>query len=151
MRPGPNFKLGSLLFLFVFIASSLAFYGGAQLVDREDEAAATAGEGDEEDGGVPSGPVAVRIVAKDLKFDKSTIRASASAPVTVTLDNQDAGVLHNIAFYTNASATQPIFVGEVFPGVLARDFNFRAPDSPRNYIFRCDVHPDTMKGSFIVQ
>jgi plastocyanin len=149
MQPGPNLKLGSVLFLFVFIVASLGFYAGAQLVDREDEASADAADG-EEDGGIPGGPVMVRVVAKDLKFDKRSISASTGVSVTVTLDNQDAGVFHNISFYTNRNATQAIFTGELFPGPAARDFTFTAPGSPGSYFFRCDAHPD-MNGSFTVR
>jgi hypothetical protein len=91
------------------------------------------------------------VVAKDLKFDRSSIAAGSGAPVTITLDNQDAGVLHNIAFYTTRAATTRIAVGELFAGVATKDLAFTAPSSGGNFFFRCDVHPDTMTGTFIVQ
>jgi plastocyanin len=71
--------------------------------------------------------------------------------VTVTLDNQDAGVLHNVAFYTDRSASSAIHVGELITGVATEDVVFTAPSTPGSYFFRCDVHPDTMTGAFNVQ
>jgi len=45
--------------------------------------------------------VAVTIIAKNILFDKRSFTAGVGSQITVTLDNQDAGVLHNIAFYTS--------------------------------------------------
>jgi plastocyanin len=147
MKPGINLTLGALLMLVVFGISSVALFGGAQLVDEEEVAAEDGGE----DGGVPGGPVSVTVVARNLQFDRRSITASPGAQVTVTLNNQDAGVLHNIAFYTNRSASQSIAVGELFAGVASRDLQFNAPDRAGNYFYRCDVHPDTMTGAFAVR
>jgi len=145
-RLGPNLKLGLLLFVVAFGVGAPLLYGGATLV-AQNKPAAPAGE----ESTAPAGPVSVTIVAKDLKFDKGTITASAGSDVTVTLDNQDAGVLHSVAFYTSNRATSKIFVGDTFAGVAQRDFTFKAPASPGNYYFRCDVHPDTMNGAFQVR
>ena len=144
---GPNLKLGSLLFVLAFAVSAVALYGGASLVDRSEPAAAA----DDGTPTTPGGPVAVRLVAKDLKFDKRSIAASPGVQVTVTLDNQDAGILHNIAFYTNRNATQTIFKGELFPGPGIKEERFTSPTTAGNYYFRCDVHPDTMNGTFSVK
>jgi plastocyanin len=147
MKPGINLTLGALLMLVVFGISSVALFGGAQLVDEEEAAAEDGGE----DGSVPGGPVNVTVVARNLQFERRSITASPGAQVTVTLNNQDAGVLHNIAFYTNRSASTSIAVGELFPGVASRDLQFMAPNRAGNYFYRCDVHPDTMTGSFAVR
>jgi len=146
MKPGPNFTLGSLLFVSVFILSAIGLYAGANLVDRAEPAAA-----EDANGEVPTGPVTVTLVAQSLKFDKRTIIAGAGVQVTVTVDNRDAGILHNAAFYTNRGATQTIFKGELFPGPGIRTDVFTAPATPGNYFFRCDAHPDTMNGTFSVR
>ena len=80
-----------------------------------------------------------------------TITASAGVQVTVTLDNKDAGVLHNVAFYTDRAASSPIHVGGLLTGPATEDVTFTAPSTPGTYFFRCDVHPDQMNGTFIVQ
>jgi plastocyanin len=150
MKPGINLTLGTLMLVVVFGISTAALFGAAQLVDIE----GTSAEADGEDGagpGVPGGPVTARVVAKDLMFDRRSITASPGVSVTVTLDNQDPGVLHNIAFYTNRQASQRIAGNELFPGVATRELQFTAPNSPGNYFYRCDVHPDTMTGTFAVR
>ena len=90
-------------------------------------------------------------MAQNLQFEPTTITASAGVEVTVTLDNRDAGVLHNVAFYTNRSAASAIYVGELTTGPSVDDFVFTSPSTPGSYFFRCDVHPDPMTGTFNVQ
>jgi plastocyanin len=150
MQLGPNFKLGTLLLIVAFVISAAALFGGAQLVKDNSQASASGGEGPDGGGG-GGGPVAVRIVAKDLKFDKRSFVAGPGAPVSVTLDNQDAGVLHNIAFYTNSRATTKIAGSDPAGGPILQEVKFTAPSAPGNYFYRCDVHPDTMSGTFTVR
>jgi hypothetical protein len=142
-----NMKYGVLMLFAVFAISAVAMFGGAQLVDIEEAASAD----EEGGGGVPGGPVSVRIVAQNSLFDRRTIAASPGAQVTVTLVNNDAGVLHNIAFYTNRSASTKIAGTDPAPGVVTEELRFTAPSSPGNNFFRCDVHPDTMTGTFSVR
>jgi plastocyanin len=145
LKPGVNLKLGLPLLIIAFIVSFMALYGGALLVD--DESVSGAG-GDLPPEGVPT---VVTIVAQNLLFDKDTITANAGLDVTVTLDNKDAGVLHNIAFYTNRSVAQKIFGSELTTGPAIQTSTFPAPGSAGTYFFRCDVHPDTMTGAFVVR
>jgi plastocyanin len=146
-KPGANLKIGIAMFLVVFAISVPSLYALNQLVQTED-AAAVADGGDEV---IPGGPVNVTVVARNLVFDKRSIAASPGASVTVTLVNEDAGVTHNISFYTNNRATTAIEVGPLFPGVATQAMQFEAPASAGNYFFRCDAHPDTMTGSFAVR
>ena len=95
--------------------------------------------------------VTVDIMAKNVAFNISTITVPAGAEVTVNFDNQDASVAHNVAFYETSAAQKPIYVGEIFKGVKTMVYNFKAPDKPGTYFFRCDVHPTQMKGQFIVK
>ncbi|HEU0072946.1 MAG TPA: cupredoxin domain-containing protein [Dehalococcoidia bacterium] len=151
LKPGINVKLGVPLLFIVMLVSGLALYGGAQLV-KQDEASADAPASDGPGGGpVGPGPVSVTIVARNLAFDLSTLTANAGSEFNVTLDNQDAGVLHNVAFYTDRSLSQPVQIGELLTGPATEAISFTAPAAPGTYFFRCDVHPDTMSGAFIVQ
>ena len=145
MQLGPNFKYGSVMLVIVFALATALMLGLAQFVDVEKQAAA------EETTGPAGGPVSVRVVAKDSKFDKRSIAASPGVPVTVTLDNQDAGVLHNIAFYTNRSATTKIAGTDIAAGPIVQELRFSAPSAPGNAFYRCDVHPDTMNGTLVVK
>jgi plastocyanin len=144
----PALVYGLAIFLFVFGIAAAGMYALAPLVDSND---VVAEEG--VDGGptTPGGPVNATLVARSLAFDKRTISASPGADVTVTLDNQDSGVLHNVAFYTNRSAGTKIYVGELTAGPGKLVEKFKAPASPGNYFFRCDAHPDQMTGTFVVK
>jgi plastocyanin len=144
---GTNFKLGTLLFIIVFAGTGALLYGGTQLVKEDKVAAAGNGGG----GGTPGGPVTVTIVGKNLQFDPRTVNASPGAQVTVTFDNQDAGVLHNIQFFANKNRSSSLAQSEVSAGPIQHTINFTAPTAPGNYPFICDVHPDTMTGNLVVK
>ncbi|MDD1647989.1 MAG: cupredoxin domain-containing protein [Methanomicrobiales archaeon] len=97
-----------------------------------------------------SGEVTVSLVAKNIAFDPSQITVPAGALVTIHFDNKDTGVPHNFALYTDSHATTRIFVGDFITGPNTITYTFTAPSTPGNYFFRCDVHPETMTGTFIV-
>jgi hypothetical protein len=95
----------------------------------------------------PPGGTALQLTATNQTFNTRTLTAQSAAPVVVQLNNTDAGVLHNFALYNNPSASQPIFVGELVTGPTVATYNFPGPP-PGSYLFRCDVHTDTMTGTF---
>ncbi len=98
-----------------------------------------------------SNGVAVDIIAKNMAFNKRTITVPAGAQVTVNFDNQDSGIQHNVAFYTDSSASTTIYKGAIITGPKTTTYTFTAPSKPGTYFFRCDIHPTTMTGRFIVQ
>ena len=150
LKPGINMTVGVLLLVVAFGIAAPALWGAAQLV-KEDEVAEADNGGGGGGGGATGEPVVVTLVASNILFDLSSITASAGVEVTVTLDNQDVGVLHNVAFYTDRTAATSIFVGDLTTGPSVDDFMFTAPGTAGSYFFRCDVHPDTMTGAFVVQ
>ena len=101
-------------------------------------------------GGAGGQPTAITLVAQNVKFDKNTITVPHGAQVTVTLNNMDSGVPHNFAVYTDSSASTSIFKGQIVNGPGTMTYTFTAPSTPGTYYFRCDVHPTTMNGQFIV-
>jgi glucose/arabinose dehydrogenase/plastocyanin len=92
----------------------------------------------------------VGIMAAAFAFNTSTITVPAGAEVTMVFDNQDTGVPHNVAVYTDSTATEAIFVGEIINGPGQVTYTFTAPEEPGTYYFRCDVHP-SMDGDFVVE
>jgi cytochrome c oxidase subunit 2 len=92
----------------------------------------------------------LQIVAQDLLFDRDALQGPPDQPFAVELDNRDEGTMHNFSVYTDASAQQALFVGDIFPGVEARTFQVPALESGE-YFFRCDVHPTTMTGTLRVR
>jgi plastocyanin len=103
-----------------------------------------------EGAGGPSGPgaAAVAVVAQDIAFDTDTIELPADTPATITLDNRDAGVQHNIAIYTDETLETVLFKGELITGPATIEYQI-PPLPPGEYYFRCDVHP-SMQGKVIV-
>jgi plastocyanin len=93
----------------------------------------------------------IELTAANIKFDKSTITVPAGKPVIISFTNQDAGIPHNFAVYTDSSASQSIFTGEIITGKASTTYTFTAPTARGTYFFRCDVHPTLMTGQFIVQ
>jgi plastocyanin len=96
------------------------------------------------------GTVDIYLQAKNIAFNKSTISVPAGSTVNVHFDNEDQGVPHNFAVYTNSQATDKIFSGTIITGVSQTTYTFTAPATPGDYFFRCDVHPSVMYGTFTV-
>ena len=100
-------------------------------------------------GGGPSGSAAgVTVTAKGLQFDTKEIHLTAGQPSTITFDNQDAGVPHDIAIATDGGFTNTLFTGDIITGVTSAEYHVPALD-PGTYFFHCDVHP-TMQGTVVV-
>jgi plastocyanin len=147
-----NLKFGVPLFLVSFAVFAVLLAVGDNFIrsDKTSAGEATTDGG----GGGGGGSAALTVVAKSLSFDKRSLSAAAGSQVTVTIDNQDAGVSHNIAFYkSKASTSQPLAPGakgNLLLGPAKENVTFTAP-LPGNYYFQCDVHPDQMNGSFVVK
>ena len=86
-----------------------------------------------------SGPT-VHISADNLAFDTNILTAPAGRRFTIVFANQDAGVQHNVAVYTNSSATKALEIGKLITGPATADYQVPAL-APGKYFFRCDVHP----------
>jgi plastocyanin len=100
----------------------------------------------------PGGGTTVRmnLTARNVAFDQSTLSAPAGSTVIMTFVNNDFGVTHNFALYTDLHATTSIFVGDFITGSNTATYTFTVPSTPGSYFFRCDVHPETMTGTFTV-
>lgn len=89
------------------------------------------------------------VVAKDLAFNTDTITLPADTETTMTLDNEDPGVEHNLAIYSDDTYTAELFKGEIFAGPDSREYTI--PPLPAGTLaFKCDVHP-TMTGTVVVE
>lgn len=90
------------------------------------------------------------LVAEDIQFDSDTLTVNAGQEVTLTFENRDAGVMHNFSVYEDSSASTSLFMGDLITGDDTATYSFEAPE-PGTYFFRCDVHPDQMTGTFVVE
>jgi plastocyanin len=95
----------------------------------------------------PAGDV-VTVTAKDLKFGQTEITVPADEAFDLVLDNQESAP-HNVAIYTDESASTKISVGEIFSGPAQKTQSVPAM-AAGTYFFRCDVHPD-MKGTVVAE
>jgi plastocyanin len=85
----------------------------------------------------------VTITAKDSKFDQAALTLPAGQPAEICFKNLD-GLPHNVAIYTDASASSKLFVGDIITNAATL---YKVPAlTAGEYFFRCDVHPE-MKGS----
>ena len=95
------------------------------------------------------GGTTLQLRALNLAYDKRTLTAPANTAITVQLDNADAGVLHNVSFYTNNRATTALSTGELKAGPIVVESKFTTP-AAGTYFYRCDAHTD-MTGTFTVR
>jgi nitrite reductase (NO-forming) len=100
------------------------------------------------DGCSPAGRT-LRVMAMNSAFDATCLAAPAGRSFEIVFDNTDAGIPHNVSIYTEESAADPLFVGEVFSGPDVVTYEVPALDEG-TYFFRCDVHATTMTGTFVV-
>jgi plastocyanin len=90
----------------------------------------------------------VTVVAQNIAFDTAQIDLPADAPTTITFDNRDAGMQHNIAIYNDSSLAENLFTGDIVTGPATAEY--QVPGLPAGeYYFHCDVHPN-MSGSVVV-
>ncbi len=96
-------------------------------------------------------PVTVTLTAQNLSFDTKTIVVPPGASVTINFTNKDSGVMHNFSLYSDSTAKTALFTGSFVTGPGTTTYTFTAPTKVGDYFFRCDVHPTTMTGTFVVE
>ena len=94
--------------------------------------------------------IELELTVENTEFDKNRLKAPAGSEVSLTLNNQDS-VEHNFSLYESEDSDDGLFEGPLLPGPAFLIYQFTAPEGPGTYRFQCDVHPDVMKGEFIVE
>ncbi|HEX3425348.1 MAG TPA: hypothetical protein VHT30_04395 [Acidimicrobiales bacterium] len=96
----------------------------------------------------PPGPILE--VAHNTAFQQKTITVTAGTLSRIEFKNLDRGTYHNVAVY-GANGTTPIWAGEPIAGVrkIVYQTSFNLP--PGKYVFRCNFHPTSMVGTFVVK
>jgi nitrite reductase (NO-forming) len=92
----------------------------------------------------------LKISAMNAAFDTDCLAAPAGQPFTIVFDNMDPGIPHNVSIYTDSSASTNLFKGDLVTGPKTVTYKVSAL-KPGTYYFRCDVHPTTMFGTFVVK
>jgi plastocyanin len=82
----------------------------------------------------------------DTRFDTPCLAAPAREPFTVRFDNEDSDT-HNLDIVDRGKS---LFSGPVVVGPNVTTFS--VPALPAGvFVFRCDVHPTQMQGTFVVR
>jgi len=104
-------------------------------------------DGDSAPSATPPPDADLTVIARDNAFDQTTITLTAGEVTTVFFRNQD-DARHNIAIYTDDSASASLFVGDT---ITDDAMTYEIPALGHGeYFFRCDVHP-RMTGVAVVQ
>ena len=90
----------------------------------------------------------VLVVAQTTAFNTKEIDLKANGPVSLTLDNRDAGIPHNLEILTSAGGSTIEKGPDPFAGPAKQTWTFTAP-AAGTYYFQCIVHP-SMNGKVVV-
>jgi plastocyanin len=101
-------------------------------------------------GPAPTPGTAVTISASSaVSFDQSVLLFEANQPITLTFQNNNSGVPHNVGIYDSPAKTKELFKGDPVTGVATATYNVPAL-AVGEYYFECDIHPN-MHGVVDVQ
>ena len=157
-----RYSLGAAVSLFgALLVGGFAVGAGLNLFASE-----ASGEGGGEFVRQDLGPFLDTVTIKGSDFDYEEITLPPGVEFTMTLDNQDDLVAHNLIFFQGdeVGPNEPVLEGciggcaddatavrtELAPGIVQHTFTFTTPP-PGRYAFWCDVHPDTMTGVLIIE
>ena len=88
-----------------------------------------------------------------IQFDKTELTIAADTDVTITADNAENAVPHNVAVYTSRddaeSGGTSLAATEICSGPCTDTATVNL--SAGAYFFRCNVHPTQMVGTLIVE
>lgn len=87
------------------------------------------------------------VTAEGTAFDTSTLVLAAGEETTIFFRNLD-GQPHNVAIYTDESASEPLWVGQTITDEAITETI--PPLEAGEYFFRCDLHP-SMNGTVVVE
>ena len=95
----------------------------------------------------PSAGTTLTLVAKDIEFDTDELEAPAG-PITFVVDNQDAGVPHNVHIYKGKDVKgESMGKTKLVNGPSVDEVTLDLDAD--GYFFICDAHPN-MKGKLTV-
>jgi cytochrome c oxidase subunit II len=101
--------------------------------------------------GCPEDTTPGQLAAKSTAFDKECLSEAANRAFTLTFNNEDAGIPHNVVIFKGKDATAPVaFRGQLFPGPAIQRYQVPALQAGR-YFYHCDAHPDAMTGTLVMK
>ncbi|MEA2622619.1 MAG: hypothetical protein QOH61_1529 [Chloroflexota bacterium] len=80
-----------------------------------------------------------------VSFEEKEIVVAAGKPITLTFENKQAAVPHNVGIYDTPARGKEIFKGDPVTGPATITYDV-PPLDPGSYYFQCDIHTN-MNGS----
>ena len=94
------------------------------------------------------GDIVLDLIAKTSLFDPTCLVAAAGEDFEINLDNQDAGIPHNINIFTEQGGDS-LASTTLENGPVKQTLKVSAMEEG-SYYFQCDAHPTTMVGTLAV-
>lgn len=89
------------------------------------------------------------LTAAQVAFGTDQLALPANEPTELKFENEDSAA-HNLAIYTDESASEDLFVGRNVDGGSSTTYEIPALEKGE-YFFRCDLHPTSMTGTVTVE
>lgn len=153
--PAPKTPIGTLalfgaLFVLAIILNSGLIPSGSASGANAGASAAPAGSGAPGGSSAPGPslpPADVTVTAKDIKFDPTSLSATAAKGLTIAFNNDDPGVPHDIEVADSSGTI--LFEGATISGKASTVYTV-PPLKAGTYKFLCKWHP-TMVGELTVK
>jgi plastocyanin len=101
--------------------------------------------------GCPEDTTPGQLTAKNTAYDKECLAEPANKAFTLTFNNQDAGIPHNVVIFKGRDANgQKVFSSPLQPGPFSDKYQVKAL-APGRYFYHCDAHPQAMTGTLVVK
>jgi plastocyanin len=97
-------------------------------------------------GGTEAAGAEATIVGEDTAFDVTSLDAQVGEPLTITFDNRDEGIQHNLHVEGTADGDA---MTEITEGPVTQTLEVTF-DEAGDFEYRCDVHPQQMQGTITV-
>jgi plastocyanin len=92
----------------------------------------------------------LKLVAQGTAWDTEKLLGIAGQELTLSYDNKDAGIAHNIHIFANKDASgDAVIQSEIAPGPETLTLKF-GPLVAGDYYYQCDIHPGQMSGTLSV-
>lgn len=89
------------------------------------------------------------VLAQNNAFDKTCVAVAANRPFTIILDNKDS-TAHGFTIAESETATTHLFQQPPVRGPQTVNASVGALRAG-TFVFKCQVHPNQMKGTFVVR
>ena len=91
--------------------------------------------------GSSDAPGALTIIARNIAFEPRALSIPAGIPMTITFDNQEAGIPHNLRLLGDAGFSTTLIESEIVTGPAIQVVEIPGL-VPGRYRFDCTVHPN---------